>query len=509
MALAAWIKGFFKQFLPPPQRVQLAIANAFKTSSPRPEQRFRLALCWLEKDGAGRDTGTVAEAFTGTEGIELVRSARVVSAPGAADDWRPAMRRGARAVLETWNADLAVVGSVKDPGKALSLWFVPREGDGTLRRGDLPPYELNKATLGPDFHDDFRTELTSAALVAVAPLPETETRGRVLEKGLRDATEKLATLLKKPGAIGPERRAHLQLSLGSALLTLGELESDAEYLKQAIAAYRAALQELPREHVPLDWAGTQNNLGNALGILGELESDAEHLEQAVAAYRAALQELPREHVPRDWARTQNNFGNVLLVLGELESDAEYLKQAVAAYRAALQELTRERVPLDWATTQNNLGNVLQILGKRECDAEYLKQAIAAYRAALQELTRERVPVAWARTQKNLGSALQVLGARESDAEYLKQAIAACRAALQELPREHVPRDWARTQNNLGNALATLGKLESGTEHLEQAVAAYRAALQELPREHVPRDWARTQKNLGLAIQILRERGRAF
>ena len=254
-ALAAWIKGFFKQFLPSPQRARLAIANVRKARSPRPEQRFRLALCWLEKDGAGRDTGTVAEAFTGVEGIELVLSARVVSASGAADDWLPAMRKGALAVLKTWNADLAIVGSVKDSGKALSLWFVPREGDGTLRRGDLPPYELNKATLGPDFHDDFRTELTSAALVAVAPLAETETRGRVLEKGLRDATEKLATLLKKPAAIGPERRAHLQLSLGSALLTLGERESDAEHLEQAIAAYRAALQELPREHVPLDWCG--------------------------------------------------------------------------------------------------------------------------------------------------------------------------------------------------------------------------------------------------------------
>ena len=66
---------------------------------------------------------------------------RVVSAAGAADDWRPAMRKGALAVLKKWNADLAVVDSVKNPGKALSLWFVPREGDCTLRRVEQP-YEL-------------------------------------------------------------------------------------------------------------------------------------------------------------------------------------------------------------------------------------------------------------------------------------------------------------------------------------------------------------------------------
>ena len=316
IVFGTWLKLFFGQFLPSPQQAWLAITNAFKTKSPRPEQRFRLVLCWLEKD-AGRDTDTVEDAFADVEGIELVRSARVVAASGAADDWRPAMRKGALAVLETWNADLAVVGLVKDAGKALSLWFVPREGDGTRRRGPLSPYELNKATLGPDFNDDLRTELTSAALVAVAPLAETETRGRVLDKGLRDATKKLAALLKKPAAIGPERRAHLQLSLGSALLTLGERESDAEHLEQAADAYRAALQERTRERVPLAWAGTQNNLGNALGILGDRESGTERLEQAVAAYRAALQDLPREHVPLAWARTQKNLDLAIQILRDL------------------------------------------------------------------------------------------------------------------------------------------------------------------------------------------------
>ena len=70
------------QFLPPPQRAWLAIENVFKAKSPLPEQRFRLVLCWLENDGDGRDTRTVADAFTSIEGIELVRSACVVSASG-------------------------------------------------------------------------------------------------------------------------------------------------------------------------------------------------------------------------------------------------------------------------------------------------------------------------------------------------------------------------------------------------------------------------------------------
>ena len=64
--------------------------------------------------------------------------------------------------------------------------------------------------------------------------------------------------------------------------------------------------------MPLDWAMTQNNLGTALATLGERESGTARLEEAVAAYRAALEERTRERVPLDWAQTQNNLGTALV-----------------------------------------------------------------------------------------------------------------------------------------------------------------------------------------------------
>ena len=42
--------------------------------------------------------------------------------------------------------------------------------------------------------------------------------------------------------------------------------------------------------MPLDWAMTQMNLGDALAWLAERESGTAHLEEAVAAYRAALED---------------------------------------------------------------------------------------------------------------------------------------------------------------------------------------------------------------------------
>jgi len=127
---------------------------------------------------------------------------------------------------------------------------------------------------------------------------------------------------------------------------------------------------------------TQHNLGTALTTLGDRESGTARLEQAVAAFRAALEEWTRERVPLDWARTQNSLGNALQILGARESGTARLEEAVAAYRAALEENKRERVPLIWAGTQNNLGFALEALGKRESGTAHLQEAVAAYNAAL-------------------------------------------------------------------------------------------------------------------------------
>ena len=502
--IVAWLKGFLNSFLPPPARAWLALENSWRDQSQRPEDGFRIVLCWLEDDSSGDDTATVAQAFQNVHGVRLVRSARIVTASGAGGDWRPAMENSAHAVLEDWNADLAIVGLVKGSREALSLWFVPRLGENTLDRGDRP-YKLENVTLGDDFHDDLRAQVTAMALTAVAPLADTEARGRVLEKGLRDATDKLARLLDRSTIVKGEHRAALHVALGNALQTLGERENDPARLEQAVAAYHAALEEYSRDRAPHQWALTQNNLGSALQTLGKRESDTGRLEEAVAAYRAALEEYIRDRAPLQWAATQNNLGNALLALGKRESDTERLEQAVAAYRSALKERTRDHVPLQWAMTQNNLGNALRTLGERESGTGRLEEAVATYRAALKERTRDRVPLDWAATQNNLGSALLALGERESDPTRLEETVAAYLSALGELTRDRVPLDWAMTQNNLGNALAMLGEREGDTERLEEAVVAYRAALEEYTRDHAPYQWEVTQNNLDRVLQRLSEK----
>jgi tetratricopeptide (TPR) repeat protein len=91
------------------------------------------------------------------------------------------------------------------------------------------------------------------------------------------------------------------MNLGTALETLGERESGTARLEEAVEAYRAALEERPRERVPLDWAMTQMNLGNALRTLGQRDSGTARLEEAVTAWNACL-EVFTSVWPPDWVR---------------------------------------------------------------------------------------------------------------------------------------------------------------------------------------------------------------
>ena len=64
--------------------------------------------------------------------------------------------------------------------KSLNLWFIPREGGGTLDRADQP-YKLKNVTLREKFHKDLQVQLAAMALGAVKLLRELET-----ERGPKD-----------------------------------------------------------------------------------------------------------------------------------------------------------------------------------------------------------------------------------------------------------------------------------------------------------------------------------
>ena len=130
--LIAWLTGFPHRTDAPPERAILAVKNLRWNEPTRLDDRFRVVVTWLEDDRSGDDTRTVAQAFSNIKGIAMQRSARVVSASGASDEWLSGMQKSSRAVFDDWNADLVVAGRVKRTGDVLSLWIVPKRGKGTV-----------------------------------------------------------------------------------------------------------------------------------------------------------------------------------------------------------------------------------------------------------------------------------------------------------------------------------------------------------------------------------------
>ena len=160
------------------------------------------------------------------------------------------------------------------------------EADAVL--ADLDRAIAEAMTAGDDLHTqallERRRDLKKAAAshrgAAAERLREAEARD------LRDAAESEASLgdlalarlryreaaarFRAAAELLPPGEAHRDVRLAygdraaDALFWQGDEFGDNAALLEAVAAYRAALQEHTRERVPLDWAMTQNNLGNAL-----------------------------------------------------------------------------------------------------------------------------------------------------------------------------------------------------------------------------------------------------
>jgi hypothetical protein len=304
----------------------------------------------------------------------------------------------------------------------------------------------------------------------------------------------------------PAQIARARVSLGNALQHAAGLpgEDRGARLREALAAYDAALRIYTAETVPLDYAMTQNNRAVLLRDLASVpgEDRGARLREALAAYDAALRIYTAETVPLAYAATQNNRANLLSDLASVpgEDRGARLREALAAYDAALRYRTPETVPLAYAATQNNRAVLLRDLASvpGEDRGARLREALAAYDAALRIYTAETVPLDYAMTQNNRAVLLRDLASvpGEDRGARLREALAACDAALRIYTAETVPLDYAATQNNRAVLLSDLASVpgEDRGARLREALAAYDAALRIYTAETVPLAYAATQNN---------------
>ena len=273
------------------------------------------------------------------------------------------------------------------------------------------------------------------------------------------------------------------------------------YVRQAIAAYRRALELRPREVAPREWAVVHVRLGAALRYRGEVCHPAD-LREAIASYRLALEVFSKETNPTEWATTQLNLGIALRVLGTWGNPTA-LAESVAAHRLASEVFTRDESPEDWALCMHNLAVSLHNIGNCT-DESFLHEAVATERAALEVWTREGTPFRWALANACLSESLTALGER-GDENGLQLALEAQRNALAVFTRESAPAYWSMAQTAYGHTLCLFAE-RGHPELLDEAVDLLRETAEARPLEAGPALWAESRHSLALALLARARRG---
>ena len=215
-----WSTGIVNQLvpaLPSPARVQQFFENVGKADTI--EDSFRIVLCWLQYD-AGANTKQVESAFYDLGGVDLVTSHRVVAASAAKDRREPILVKRALAVMNDWNADLALVGVVRHSSQSASLWFVSRHGRRIEKRFD---YDLADMNAEGELRKAIQSQLTATVLGILAESGGSEARHATVVEQLTSMERRIGALIERglPQAEKPRLHADLRAARGAARLLLG------------------------------------------------------------------------------------------------------------------------------------------------------------------------------------------------------------------------------------------------------------------------------------------------
>ncbi|HSV28670.1 MAG TPA: hypothetical protein VLL76_03900, partial [Candidatus Omnitrophota bacterium] len=275
-----------------------------------------------------------------------------------------------------------------------------------------------------------------AAILAAADAV-TEVQKAALRKLLPAAAGPLETLASKPSVqmSMPQQRS-TQMVFGHVCAATAQVvppsQAD-EWLEKAINAYRAAEKRLNPRMDPM-WEAGLISRHIAAVLMQRAERSKEkaqgYLEDAIKAWRAAADTLPKGTMTLEWAGTQTRLGTALYRLDLITGDTELLRQAVQVLQGALTVYSRTETPQRWADIMHTLAQVLEVYGDQIRSAEVLRRAIDACDQVLEIRTRERTPLAWASIQNTLGSALFMLDKHTEGGRHLPDAIAAFHGALE-------------------------------------------------------------------------------
>jgi tetratricopeptide (TPR) repeat protein len=171
-------------------------------------------------------------------------------------------------------------------------------------------------------------------------------------------------------------------------LMVGDTGPARSKLKGAVEACNEALKVYTLARTAKLWLGAKMTLGDALVDLGELTPETDELENAAAVYREVSTDDIRGVFPGLWATSKMGLGGALFQLGLREVSLGWTEfaigkfdQSIAAYNLALEESTRLRDEELEAKTNLNLGNCQAELATLTKSSVLMGDAIKSTQAA--------------------------------------------------------------------------------------------------------------------------------
>ncbi|MBP7650545.1 MAG: hypothetical protein KA085_08485 [Phenylobacterium sp.] len=189
-------------------------------------------------------------------------------------------------------------------------------------------------------------------------------------------------------------RADLLLGWGARL-------KDRDLLRQALDDAEAAVDGLDSAYEPLTWARAAAMRGQAMALLGDAAGQIDSVAEAVNGLADVLNELNREHSPMDWARLQTSLAESLQALGEAGASERAYEQAVTCYDRAAMVLKEIPALALRAVAASNRALCLARCAELSGDLNVLDAAETAFRIELTSMSPGRDPTAWALLQVNL------------------------------------------------------------------------------------------------------------
>ncbi|MGJ6969203.1 hypothetical protein ACSDR0_45670 [Streptosporangium sp. G11] len=293
---------------------------------------------------------------------------------------------------------------------------------------------------------------------------------------------------------GTDRESSCLSNLSYALRIVFDFTHKSDFLDEAIAAARAALESTDAGSDEL--ANILVNLGNALHTLHELTGDAAVLAECVDVYREAAEAAPEGHPDRVSALSGLAVGLSARYStgGELEDLDDAIRQRRLSV-AALDQLAGlpRDYGLDEAAVWFGLGTELHSRYQRTGRASDLHEAIEILERA-RDLTGPSDPYLPFRYH-NLSNCLNDLHELFGDLYALHRAVDLSRAANQLVDDSHPGKGIYLS--SLCSALSNLFREEGRPQELIEAIDAGRRAIKVIPPGHSSQGAAFS--NLGNAL----------